>query len=84
MADHATAVNRSCPRIDERVAKEYGHDMSYRQGGTPPMHGPGRFDDPFMIPEPSPRGEGPSQRRPALIGLACVIVVLVLLWLWLF
>jgi hypothetical protein len=43
------------------------------------MHGPGPFDDPFMFREPSPRGEGPSQRRPALIGLAVVIAVLVLL-----
>ena len=43
------------------------------------MHGPGRFDDPFMIPEPSPRGEGPSQRRSALVGLAVIVVVLVVL-----
>jgi hypothetical protein len=43
------------------------------------MHGPGPFDDPFMYREPSPRGEGPSQRRSALIGLAVVIVVLVVL-----
>ncbi|MEX0985340.1 MAG: hypothetical protein WD096_09875 [Actinomycetota bacterium] len=53
--------------------------MSFRQGGTPPNHGKGPFDDPFMIPEPSPRGEGPSQRRAALIALAVVIVALVLL-----
>ena len=57
--------------------------MSYRQGGTPPNHGFGPFDDPFMIPEPSPAGEGPSQRRPALLGLAaiailCVVLVLLL------
>jgi len=53
--------------------------MSYRGGGTPPNHGIGPFDDPFMIPEPKPRGEGPSQRRPALIGLAVLIVVIVIL-----
>jgi hypothetical protein len=52
--------------------------MSYRQGGTPPMHGPGPFDDPFMFREPSPRGEGSSQRRSALIGLAIVVAVFVL------
>ena len=43
------------------------------------MHGPGPFDDPFMFREASPRGEGPSQRRAALIGLTVVIGVLVLL-----
>ena len=54
--------------------------MSYRQGSgeTPPGHGPGGFDDPFMIPEPPPRGESPSQRRVALICLAIVVVVVVL------
>jgi hypothetical protein len=41
------------------------------------MHGPGPFDDPFMFREPSPRGEGSSQRRSALIGLAIVVVVAV-------
>ena len=39
------------------------------------MRGPGPFDDPFMFREPSPRGEGASQRRSALIGLAIVVVV---------
>ena len=38
------------------------------------MHGPGPFDDPFMFREPSPRGEGASQRRSALIGLAIIVV----------
>ena len=42
------------------------------------MHGPGPFDDPFMFREPSPRGEGSSQRRSALIGLAIVVAVFVL------
>jgi hypothetical protein len=53
--------------------------MPYRQGGTPPGHGPGHFDDPFMIPEPSPLSEGPSQRRPALIALAILGVALLAL-----
>ena len=63
--------------FDSWRSVEYGHCMSYRQGGTPPMHGPGPFDDPFMFREPSPRGEGSSQRRSALIGLAIVVVVAV-------
>jgi hypothetical protein len=50
--------------------------MPYREGRTRPWHGPGHFDDPFMIPEPSPLGEGPSQRRPALIALAIMVVVM--------
>jgi hypothetical protein len=32
-----------------------------------------------MIPEPPPRGEGPSQRREALVGLAAVILAVVVL-----
>jgi hypothetical protein len=32
-----------------------------------------------MFPHPSPRGEGPSQRRAALIGLAVIVAALVLL-----
>ncbi len=55
------------------------HDMPYRQGGTPPGHGPGPFDDPFMIPEPDPIGEGPSQRRQGLIALAVITVVVIVL-----
>ena len=39
------------------------------------MHRPGPFDDPFMFPEPPPRGEGSSQRLTALIGLAIVLVL---------
>jgi hypothetical protein len=65
--------------IDVPLAEEYGGFVPYRQGGTPPMHGPGPFDDPFMFRESSPRGEAPSQRRSALIGLAVVIAVLVVL-----
>jgi hypothetical protein len=56
--------------------------MPYRQKGTAPWHGPGHFDDPFMIPEPDPIGEGPSQRRQGLIALAvfaAVVIVLVLI-----
>lgn len=49
--------------------------MPYRQGRTRPWHGPGHFDDPFMIPDPSPIGEGPSQRRPALMALCVVGIV---------
>ena len=55
--------------------------MSYRQGGTPPGHGGGRFDDPFMIPEPPPLGEGPSQRRSAMVGLGVIVVAVVVLLL---
>ena len=53
--------------------------MLYRQGKTRPWHGPGHFDDPFMIPDPSPLGEGPSQRRPALIALAIIGIVLLVI-----
>ena len=53
--------------------------MTYRQGRTAPAHGPSPFDDPFMFPHPSPRGEGPSQRGAALIGLAVIVAALVLL-----
>jgi hypothetical protein len=50
--------------------------MSYRQGpNRAPMHGGGRFDDPFMIPEPPPRGERP-QRRQALVALLVIAAVL--------
>jgi hypothetical protein len=47
------------------------------------MHGPGPFDDPFMFREPFPRGDAPSQRGHALIGLAVLIVVMVLVTLFL-
>jgi len=42
------------------------------------MHGRGPFDDPFMFPEPAPRGERPQVRaaRIALVVLAVVIVAL--------
>jgi hypothetical protein len=53
--------------------------MSYRQSGTPPGHGPGPSDDPYMIPEPAPIGEGPSQRFQALIALAIMAVIVVAL-----
>ena len=43
------------------------------------MHGPGPFDDPFMFREPSPRGEGSSQRRSALIGLGLIAVAVVVI-----
>jgi len=53
--------------------------MSFRQGGTPPNHGVGRFDDPFMIPEPPPMGEGHSQRDSALLWLAIIVAAMVVL-----
>jgi len=57
--------------------------MSYRQGpARQPGHGGGRFDDPFMIPEPPPRGERP-QRRVAAIVLAVLVVAVATLGLWL-
>jgi hypothetical protein len=53
--------------------------MEYRQGRTRPWHGPGHFDDPFMMPDPSPIGEGGSQRRSAFIALAIIGVVILVL-----
>jgi hypothetical protein len=48
--------------------------MSYRQGPSrQPGHGGGRFDDPFMIPEPPPRGERP-QRRAAVVALVLLAI----------
>jgi len=57
----------------------YFGDMPYRQGRTRPLHGPGLFDDPFMMPDSSPIGEGPSQRRPALIALTIIAIVMLAL-----
>jgi len=57
--------------------------MSYRQGpARQPGHGGGRFDDPFMFPEPPPRGERP-QRRAAAIALAILVVAIVAFVVWL-
>jgi hypothetical protein len=53
--------------------------MSDRRGGTPPLHGPGPFDDPFMFPESSPKGDGPPQRRQGLIILAILGIALIVL-----
>lgn len=53
--------------------------MPYRQGRTSGGHGPGHFDDPFMIPEPDPIGEGPSQRWQAVLCLAAVVIGIALL-----
>lgn len=64
------------PRLER-----YDADMPYRQGRTRPWHGPGHFDDPFMIPDPSPIGEGQSQCRPALIALTIIGVVILALGL---
>jgi hypothetical protein len=41
------------------------------------MHGGGRFDDPFMIPEPSPRGERPQRRQAIIALLAIGLLVLI-------
>ncbi len=58
-----------------------GGDMAYRQGRTSPWHGPGHLDDPFMMPESSPIGEGPSQRRAALLALTVIVAaMLALMW----
>jgi hypothetical protein len=58
-----------------------GAVMPYRQGRTSPWHGPGHFDDPFMMPNPSPIGEGPSQRRAALFALSIIVAsMLALAW----
>ena len=70
---------RSISRL--RGARGYDSDMPYRQGRTRPWHGPGHFDDPFMMPEPPPLAEGPPQRRPALIAGLIIAGVLVGLWL---
>ncbi len=57
--------------------RAYDRAMPYRRGKTSPWHGSGHFDDPFMIPEPAPIGEGPSQRRTAVIALAIGVGVVV-------
>ena len=57
--------------------------MSYRQGpARQPNHGGGRFDDPFMVPEPAPRGERP-QRRVAAIVLVVLVIVIAAFVVWL-
>jgi hypothetical protein len=45
---------------------------------NPPLHGPGFFDDPFMIPEAPPKGEGHPRRWAIAISLVVMTVVVVL------
>jgi hypothetical protein len=45
----------------------------------PPLHGPGFFDDPFMIPESAPQGEGHTRRWPTFVALAIMTIVVVLM-----
>jgi len=81
-ADHpGHRRRRLTPPLTKARVERYHGDVPYRQGRTRPWHGPGHFDDPFMMPDPSPIGEGPSQRRAALIALTIIgaaIVALVL------